>query len=328
MVMYRGTRIMLCLSLLSFLFGCSLLGGLEPTSIAKLQGKSDRPTTMAVLWSRFERGGLRNWISIESRNASRTLDIEGAQDVRWLDPQTLLIMRRVLTQGDFIKELVVVSRSGESLEVFKDGSSATSQLRYEAVHRPTQRVLCVRRDMGNVVQGIEVLNLISMKLSTICDSGEFENSAGSLIWSPDGEWFSCYQMMPDPRNLKPKLAVFSIKSGRRVRNLPTENLTPRFWWKDHLYASARKGELVRYDTREWSSEEIYVPKKGNVVSQGVAPSDKGGNCLLLVRDMKLDPIEPYAKELHLVDVESGRLISRYRAPEGVLIAAADWIQEE
>jgi hypothetical protein len=134
----------------------------------------------------------------------------------------------------------------------------------------------------------------------------------------------------EERGLVPVLALLS-RDEAIVMSLPDRSsgaksepggVVPLFWTADGIYARSQRG-LLRCSAQGSDCALVYGPGEDKFAFGGVRTDER--KALLLVQDLKVDPLEVRAKEIHEVDLATGQGRVLLRLPNGVFISDLDWI---
>jgi len=156
-------------------------------------------------------------------------------------------------------------------------------------------------------------------------------SAFQLAWNVDSRHLAVSVLMATARGrLWPRLHLIDLASGemRRIddavppRKREPSGTWPLFWTKQGLFASSQRG-VLRCDPDGAGCTSIYEPGEHWRVSGGTAVGD--GKAYVLVTDLRPDPLETRANELHEVDLVNGGGKRILRTPANTFIEDIDWI---
>jgi hypothetical protein len=97
---------------------------------------------------------------------------------------------------------------------------------------------------------------------------------------------------------------------------------PMFWNRSGIYAWSARG-VFRCDPQGSGCHVLYNPGDAWHVIGGTAFGE--GEALLLVADVKADPLELRAKEIHRLNLSTGKGERWVRLPNDVFVSEIDWI---
>jgi hypothetical protein len=152
-------------------------------------------------------------------------------------------------------------------------------------------------------------------------------------WAPDGKRLVVSIRSDDSdigEHLQPRLAIVSPDSGtverlyvdRKSRKRVPRGMAPIFWHPRGIYVSSARG-VLRCDPEGKGCDVVYNPGEARHVIGGTAFGEN--EALLLVKDVKADPLEPRAKEIHRLNLATGKGELWVRMPEDVFVSDIDWI---
>jgi hypothetical protein len=298
----------------------------------------DGPGQLATIWSwgRDRPDGERALV-LTAQGQSRRAEIKTPDRVRWRSPAGLIVEQSVQPVRDGSGTRILrVSREGKVLEILSDREGLAG-----AEPSPDGgRVLLERYDLRGF-RGIEVRSLVHDFQLLTTHPRPTGPAMGSVVtppvWSPDGSNFAAgvYVANPpkEPGRLYPRLAIAACDAPGYARlpdspsgQEPLEGgVIPVFWNKDGIYVRQAKigSGLLRCDPGGSACTPVYSPGEHRAVLEGRPAAD--GRALLLVKDFRVDPLEVRAKELHEVNLSTGKGRVLLRLPDGVFISDLDWI---
>jgi hypothetical protein len=221
-------------------------------------------------------------------------------------------------------------RDGAVIEVLSDQEGLSG-----SEPSPDGRWVFVERFGQRGALGSEIRDLASgFRLHTF-----YQNSlrpsgfAWHAVWSPEAERLVASMPIREDTGLVPHLILLSRDRSTFAR-LPDQRadgeadsggVVPLFWSKDGIFARSNSG-LLRCDPAGSGCTLVYSPGKARFAFAGVRAGER--RALLLVQDIKLDPFEVRAKEIHDVNLATGEGRVLLRLPVGVFLSDIDWIQDE
>lgn len=97
-----------------------------------------------------------------------------------------------------------------------------------------------------------------------------------------------------------------------------------FWHPSGIYVWSARG-VLRCDPAGAGCTVVYDPGKWrHVIGGTLVGTDEA---LLLVKDVQADFLEHRAKEIHRLDLSTGKGELWVRPPDDVFVSAIDWIEE-
>jgi len=294
------------------------------------------PGQLATIWSWGPIQGERALV-LTSHGESRRINVEAPDRVRWCSPTELLVEQSVRPVRNGLGTRIL-RRRGEVMEVLSDRDEGLGS----AEPSPDGEQVLLERYDRRGFRGIEVRSLakdfrleVFHPASVKLGSGDF----GSSVWSPDGSQFAVGLWVTnppiDPTRMSPRLAIASrdtpgftrvndvLPSGMPDPETERWAVIPLFWNEDGIYAGSNRG-LLRCDPKGSGCALAYSPGKDRSIVNGTPVGTK--KALLLVQDLKLDFLEIRAKEIHEVDLTTGKGHLLLRLPENVFINDIDWIE--
>jgi hypothetical protein len=280
--------------------------------------------------------GYGRGVLIRTENGeSQEIPIAAASRARWTTGNDLIIEQQIgPNERGFGTRVVRADSAGRILEVLSDreglGHSTPS---------PSGRWVALQRDGEKAPEGVEVRDLgggfdvISFHPGP--PDPRLSAQAVGIAWKPDESEFAVGLLVPDrdqSGHLIPRIAIATReKPGFRWVVDPWQNddpatgiggAAPLFWRTDGIYARSGE-ELVRCDPAASSCSRCYTAGEGRSIVGGTVID--GDRALVLVRDLERHPVEARAKEVHEVDLTTGRGKVLLRVPGDSFISDIDWI---
>jgi len=223
-----------------------------------------------------------------------------------------------------------MSLDGAVIEVLSDreglsGSEPSPDGRWIFVERFGERG-ALRSEIRDLAAGFRLHTLYQNSLRP-------SGFAWHAVWSPEGERLVASIRLREATGVVPHLILLS-RDRSSFSRLPDQRadgegdgggIVPLFWSEDGIYARSNSG-LLRCDPAGLGCTLVYSPGKARFAVAGVRAGDK--RALLLVQDLRLDPLEVRAKEIHDVDLATGEGQMLLRLPDGVFLSDIDWIQDD
>jgi hypothetical protein len=149
------------------------------------------------------------------------------------------------------------------------------------------------------------------------------------VWSPDKTHLAIAGRLHSREVQRSVYRLFLLsEDGANVRLFPEAaypdpgGIYPLFWNTEGIYARCNRG-LLRCDPVREQCELVYALPKDRFAFAGRAVARN--EALLLVQDHDEDPYEARGKEIHSVDLATGRGRVFMRAPDGLYVSDLDWI---
>ncbi|MEJ2694053.1 MAG: hypothetical protein P8166_13660 [Candidatus Thiodiazotropha sp.] len=142
------------------------------------------------------------------------------------------------------------------------------------------------------------------------------------VTSPEFNKLALAAWVKSNRGYVPRIGVVSGASEgiQMINDDMSLNARPLFWEKEWVYGANDKG-MFRCDAMEHGCEFIYAPGDGRRIVSGVSVGKD--HALLLVQNLRRDPFETRATEIHKVDFSEGKKLDVLEFPEGVFIIDID-----
>ena len=146
---------------------------------------------------------------------------------------------------------------------------------------------------------------------------EYDSDTGGSFAGRAFVWPRLHWLRRDLRQLE------RIDDGALPGQLVPGGSLPLWWDARGLYARQREG-LVRCDTEHGGCTRVYQPEPGRRLVDGRPVGAREAWLLTVEASDAFDRREPDA--IARVDLESGAVLSRWRAPPGVAVIDLDWIE--
>ncbi len=151
-------------------------------------------------------------------------------------------------------------------------------------------------------------------------------------WDPTGTQLAVAIEALEDNGFQGRLAIVSAGNNtvRRLYDRPVDRRKdPRgvmlmFWHSTGIYAWSARG-VLRCDPSGADCVALYDPGDARHIIGGTAVGDQGA--LFLVADVRADPLEPRAKEIHYLNLDTGVGKMWVRLPKGLFVSDIDWIGE-
>jgi hypothetical protein len=289
---------------------------------------------LATIWSSGRIGPHGDALIITNRGKSRRVDVDSPNRVRWRLPTELILQQDVQSeQGVHTDRVLRIDRAGNVLGAVGDGEPVA-----EPQPAPGGRWLALHRFDKGGNNDLEIRDFDSaLRPVTIYPAGpELRTLFPAIVWSPDATRVVTTTMVDDPNQkgtLFPRLVLLDRTNPDSVKRVPDgpdgkngehAGVAPLFWNARGLYVRSNRG-LLRCDPNGGGCELVYSPGEARFAFTGTAVSND--QALLLVQDHRPDPLEPRAKEIHQVDLATGKGSVLLRLPDGVFIDDIDWIAD-
>lgn len=265
---------------------------------------------------------------VATREGSRVLPLEKPWAARWRSSRELIVVQS--GSGGWSDKVLRVDGTGKVLETIADGYFV------EPEPTPDGRRLAVAHvlhDGGRTSLEIrELANGFRLVNAFPPDEIALWLSAHPT-WAPDGKRLVVSIRSDDSdigEHLQPRLAIVSPDSGtverlyvdRKSRKRVPRGMAPIFWHSRGIYVSSARG-VLRCDPEGKGCDVVYNPGDAWHVIGGTAFG--ADEALLLVKDVKADPLEPRAKEIHRLNLSTGKGELWVRLPDDVFVSDIDWI---
>lgn len=156
---------------------------------------------------------------------------------------------------------------------------------------------------------------------------------GNVVWSPDSATLALAIELPTPEHRYfPRLHVLDVESGAITRiadavpplDLEPGGTRPLVWTTAGLFAHSQS-RVLRCDPAGGGCSLVHEFEDWQRIRRGTAVGD--GRAYLLVTDIRPNPFETRANELHEVDLVGGGAKLLARMPEDVFLEDIDWIAD-
>lgn len=245
---------------------------------------------------------------------------------RWRSPREIVVRQ---SGPGWSGNIVRMDSSGKILATITDGYFVEPQPAPDGRRLMVAHVL---HDGG--VKSLEIRDLeADFRLLTAFSPDELPIMLAEAAWAPDGEQLVVAVRSNDSdigEHLQSRLAIVSPNSGttkrlyhsRKDRKRDPRGIVPMFWLPSGIYAWSARG-VLRCDPEGKGCDVVYNPGEARHVIGGTAFG--GDEALLLVADVKADPLEPRAKEIHRLNLSTGKGELWLRMPDDVFVSDIDWI---
>jgi hypothetical protein len=278
---------------------------------------------LLVLWSEGENYPLTvGTLSIMSKVGANEISLTGVSDVRWS------------ATGDVIASQSLKGGTSRIIRLNLEGKVLTSygdnfMMGYPVPHQTEDKLALIEYDTKGIsTLEIRTLNSEFNKVAEL--KAAPRQRLSSPIWSGDGSRVAVAVRMADSKGrLWPLLTVLdknlqNIKypMGHTVEmQSEPAGITPLFWFEDFVFGRSDRG-LLKCNLGNGDSKLIYSPGKDRSIIGGALVVNR--KALILVRDLRLDPLEVRAKEIYEVNLDDGSNRLVVRAPDNMFILSLDW----
>ena len=302
------------------------LGGAQPGRVAAI-----------VEW-RDADGEIRSELRVFGPQGSERVDLAAPRTARWLDARRLLVgLRSPAAEGDYVPRLqirLVDLESGDSRAVGSPG------LFFDLEPSPDGALLALGVQQAGLGDSeLQVWDLVAPGEPL----AERAQTLDRPRWSPNGRHLVVSLSKPDSDDSElhdgvsiegvslswPRLFRLRRDLVGRLEPLhdgaPGGALAPGgtlpLWWDEHGIWARQRAGLVRCDPQAGGCAVVYTPAERRSVLGGCA--FRRGEAWLQVMNAATASGDHLANELHRVDLASGALLRRYRAPEGRFVVDLD-----
>ena len=282
--------------------------------------------------------GTQSELRVFGPQGSERLDLGSPRSARWLDGRRLLVgLRSPAAEGDYVPRVQIRLfdlASGESRSVGRPG------LFFDLEPSPDAALLALSVQQAGLGDS-------ELQIWDLAAPGEpLAERAQTLDrprWSPNGRHLAVSLSKPDSddANIHDGVSIEGVSLSwprlfRLRRDLvgrleplhdgaPGAGLAPGgtlpLWWDERGIWARQHAGLVRCDAAGSGCVVVYTPTQRRSVLGGCA--FRRGEAWLLVMNDATAGGDHLANELHRVDLASGALLHRYRAPEGRFIIDLD-----
>ncbi len=286
----------------------------------------DGPGQLLMVASRGPDRPPNHVLLLASRAGTTQFSFAEPLTARWRSPVEIIASRSGPRASDVIVRL---DRAGRTLEVL-----SKADLAYPRPSPDGRRVAVAHFEDTPEKRGIgstEVRDLDEgFKLVASLSHRDLDTLTGTVVWSPDGKQLAVDLASDEAGGrVKARLGVVSLETDvvRRLYDSPEDRelddggVIPMFWTKSGLYVRSQRG-VLRCDPEGKGCTVVYNPGLARRAVDG-APfgSDEA---LILVQDLHADALEGRAKEIHRLDLNTGKGGLWYRLPDDVFVSMIDW----
>lgn len=290
------------------------------------------PGQLVTIWSSGPIGPHGDALIVTNREGSQRANVNSPNRVRWLSPTELIIQEDIRPmKGHFAQRILRVDRRGKVLALLSDRDGLAFPQ-----PAPGGRWVAVQRyhDKGAIDLQVRDLEARFHLVTTFARGPNLHIMYPDTVWSPDATQLVTTTMVSDPKEkgtLWPRLVLLDRGNPRSIKRLhdgpastdrEARGVAPLFWTERGLYVRGGRG-LLRCDPQGSGCQPVYDP--GTDRSAVSATAYGSSQALVLVQDLRLDPLETRAKEIHQVDLTTGKGTVLLRLPDGVFITDIDWI---
>lgn len=284
---------------------------------------------MAIIVSRGANtpSGEKKLIILDNKS-SHALSFEGLLDARWSTADQLVIWNKegivaINNQGEFRRNLF--PRDSHFVLPVPAANGKWLALEKYDPQKGGQSLAVFDLSAGNkFVYDFDYKNLRK-------EIAKGPIGFGSVVWSPDGNHLALQLNVGEDKNpglQTRRIGVLDLRtSAIQVLYDSVYRVSPLFWLHDGIYgrseSNLKVNGLLRCDVEGKGCSLVYEPGEGKFVSLGAAIGH--GRALLLVGDRNIDPFEVRAKEIHVVDLTTGKGQVLIRLPKDAFVNALDWI---
>lgn len=300
----------------------------EPPPIPLLPGDDNGSFVFALSRGR-DTPFADHWLVVKRSSTHQEILCPGVLHLSWRSPDSIIVERTV---GDRDK-----GWSSQVIEMRAEGGEPT--VLWEAAEGLTLPEVSPKGNLALIEEGRGQWFLTVRRCAPgLPEIGSYgRNRAISWmtkpVWSPDGNSvaLSVWESR-NPGEIEECVGLLDLEGDAvRLLNRPEHELVdakPLFWAGDRVYASSRVG-FVALDPSSSSPprkvKQAYDPGPARSVADGVPVGDF--YALLMVQDHKDDPLEARSKELHWVDLRTGRAVAIGVLPKDVFLESMDWISD-
>jgi dipeptidyl aminopeptidase/acylaminoacyl peptidase len=278
---------------------------------------------------------------VQDEYGARELPITGARGARWLSANELLVSQETPSEEPYglprSQLLRVDVRSGRA-------SAIAEPARYfDAEPDPRGERVAIGLELDD--QGESDLLVLALGTPTLKPVAGRNQPLDRPRWSPDGRSLVVLQTLPDSRDEEvdsglsfggqeiswPRLfrvssdlrgALAPLRDGDPGQALAAGGSLPLFWSANGIFARQRRG-LVRCDPAGSGCTLVWAPGDRKRVVDARAAG--GNHALALVRDHAVRSELDLPRELHRVELDSGRSELLFTTPADLYLADIDWV---
>lgn len=265
-------------------------------------------------------------VVIVTREGARVLALEKPSVVRWHSPQEIIVEQ---SGPDTSQKILRTNPMGQILETITNG--------YFVAPEPApdgHRIAVVHTIQDDIFKGLDVLEIRDLAegfrlLRTF--PREQVHTYGLAAWSPDGTQLAVSVESLEGTRIQRRLAVVSPETGtvRRLyddsedRERDPRGIMLMFWHQNGIYVCSARG-VLRCDPEGAGCTAVYDPGEArHVIGGTLIGSD---DALLLVKDVQADFLEHRAKEIHRINLFTGKGALWARLPDDLFVSDIDWIE--
>ncbi len=260
---------------------------------------------------------------IDSVNQER-INLSRTAQARWLSSDEIIVQQSYETISRTLGNRVIrIDRHGQLLEVLSDQEGVTCP-----VPNKLGQWLALKTDLKTgVMQGIEFHGLhdssVFSSFMEVRQDAQL-NRLSNIVWSPDSTKLALAAWVKSNRGYVPRIGFVSgaAEGMQMIDDDVSLNARPLFWKNEWVYGANDKG-LFRCGTVKQDCHFIYAPGDGRRIVSGVAAGKE--HALLMVQNLRRDPFEIRATEIHKVDFLEGSSSDVLELPEGIFISDLDWV---
>ena len=285
----------------------------------------DGPGQLVTIMSRGPNRPPNHALLLAARGASQVLPVEPPSTARWLSPEQMLVEQ---SGPGMSGKIVRMDRTGKALEVIAHGSFMNARVSPDRTRVAVARLLNTQGNTNLEVHDLER----DFHLIRSWSAEELPTLFGMSAWSPDGTVLAVSVDSHENGKVYPRLAVVPLDSGTvtRLYDAPEDRkrdesgLMPILWHRTGIYVRSSRG-LLRCGPKGSGCEVAYHPGRERYVVDGTHFS--ADEALLLVQDRRPDPLEVRAKEIHRLNLSTGKGELWVRLPDDVFVSGIDWIED-
>ncbi|MBW2279594.1 MAG: hypothetical protein JRG76_00745 [Deltaproteobacteria bacterium] len=327
----RALRIAVTLAMAGALIGCA--APRDPWDLGAGRGR----VAAIVEWHDAD-AQVHSELRLFGPGENRPLDVAAPRTARWLDERHLLVgVRSPPAEGDYVPRVqirVVDLDSGESRAIGRNG------LYFDLEPSPDGALLALGvQQAGLGDSDLQIWDLRAPREPL----AERAQTLDRPRWSPDGRHLAVSLSMPDSDDAEVHdgvsiegVALSWPRLFRLRRDLvgkleplhdgvpggaPAPGGTLPLWWDARGIWARQRAGLVRCDPEGGGCTLVYAPAGRRSVLGGC--TFRGGEAWLLVMNEATAGGDHLANEMHRVDLASGTLLDRWRAPAGRFVADLD-----